>query len=105
MLVLQDAWRQYEDGAERLVEDLAAALAKQDSSLQPLAQQAATGTSKEGGCGSSAPQQQQRPSHQLMKALAVMEDHAAASIDPDRLTGEPEACCREGAWSTLQQLR
>ena len=69
------------------MEDLAAALARQDSSAQLHGTPNGTsaGPSEAGGGV------KERPTHQLMKALAVMEDHVAASIDPDRLTGV-------GAW-------
>jgi hypothetical protein len=88
--ILQDAWKQYEQGAERLVDDLAAAFAKQDQQQELAAvaagRVASTSTGSALKSENSTPEGAVCPTHQLMKALAVM-DHVAASLDPDQLTG------------------
>ncbi|GAX78779.1 hypothetical protein CEUSTIGMA_g6216.t1 [Chlamydomonas eustigma] len=93
-----DAWQQYDQGAERLVDDLASAFAKQDQQHDPAAAAAAGGSfvnngssvlmgADSAGVAAAAAEGAVRPTHQLMKALAVMEDHVAASLDPEQLTG------------------
>lgn len=85
LLGLQESWRQYEEGASRFVEELSSILAKEDQQQPDEAGRAGAGAHAAAALQGEDPRAHR--SHQLMKALAVMEDHVAASLDPEKLTG------------------